>query len=426
MEENSSHEILVDHLFRYEAGKMIAVLTRLFGMHNLSMAEDVVQEAFLKAIQTWKFNSIPENPSAWLMQVAKNKALDILRRKNVADHYSKELSSQLQEATDNYVDQVFLDTEIEDSQLQLIFACCHPSLKEEDKVALTLKTVSGFGVKEIAKALLAQEETIQKRLYRAKQFLQQNHITLEIPNGKELQQRLDTVHTVLYLIFNEGYNATKSDELIRKDICAEAMRLCLLLCEHKTVSHPASYALLSLMCFQASRFESRLDKNNAIILLQQQDRSTWNQELIDRGYYYLNKSSEGEQITVYHIESAIAAEHCLAKDFHLTNFSRLLQLYNMLWQVKPTPVVQMNRSIALSYTGKTQDAIDLMLAIDGIESLLKNQYMFNSVLGELYARNHQLQEAIIYYEKAAALTPSDAEKKLLQEKINALGSIQWS
>jgi len=248
MQEDPSNEVLVDHLFRHEAGKMIAVLTRLFGMHNLSMAEDVVQDAFLKATQTWKFKTVPDNPSAWLMQVAKNKALDILRRKNVADHYSAELSTQLQEATDNYVDQVFLDTEIEDSQLQLIFACCHPSLKEEDKVALTLKTVSGFGVKEIAKALLTQEETIQKRVYRAKQFIQQNNIVLEIPAGKALQQRLDTVHTVLYLIFNEGYNASKSDELIRKDICAEAMRLCLLLCEHKTVTHPASFALLALMC----------------------------------------------------------------------------------------------------------------------------------------------------------------------------------
>jgi RNA polymerase sigma-70 factor (ECF subfamily) len=221
--------------------------------------------------------------------------------------------------------------------LQLIFACCHPSLKEEDKVALTLKTVSGFGVKEIAKALLTQEETIQKRVYRAKQFIQQNNIVLEIPAGKALQQRLDTVHTVLYLIFNEGYNASKSDELIRKDICAEAMRLCLLLCEHKTVTHPASFALLALMCFQASRFESRLDKNNTIILLQQQDRSLWNHELIDRGYYYLNKSSSGENITVYHIESAIAAEHCLAKNFASTNFQRLLHLYDMLWQMKPSP-----------------------------------------------------------------------------------------
>ncbi|QEC66956.1 sigma-70 family RNA polymerase sigma factor [Panacibacter ginsenosidivorans] len=426
MQEDPSNEILVDHLFRHEAGKMIAVLTRLFGMHNLSMAEDVVQDAFLKATQTWKFKTVPDNPSAWLMQVAKNKALDILRRKNVADHYSLELSTQLQEATGNYVDQVFLDTEIEDSQLQLIFACCHPSLKEEDKVALTLKTVSGFGVKEIANALLTQEETIQKRIYRAKQFIQQNNIELEIPTGKALQQRLDTVHTVLYLIFNEGYNASKSDELIRKDICAEAMRLCLLLCEHKTVTHPASFALLALMCFQASRFESRLDKNNTIILLQQQDRSSWNRELIDRGYYYLNKSSSGENITVYHIESAIAAEHCLAKNFASTNFTRLLHLYNMLYQMKPTPIVQMNKAIVLSYTGKTKEAIELMRSIEGIELLLKTQYMFNAVLGELHIRNNQSQQATDYLEKALQLTQSDAEKKLLKEKINTLRSIQWS
>ena len=426
MQEDPSNEVLVDHLFRHEAGKMIAVLTRLFGMHNLSMAEDVVQDAFLKATQTWKFKTVPDNPSAWLMQVAKNKALDILRRKNVADHYSAELSTQLQEATDNYVDQVFLDTEIEDSQLQLIFACCHPSLKEEDKVALTLKTVSGFGVKEIAKALLTQEETIQKRVYRAKQFIQQNNIVLEIPAGKALQQRLDTVHTVLYLIFNEGYNASKSDELIRKDICAEAMRLCLLLCEHKTVTHPASFALLALMCFQASRFESRLDKNNTIILLQQQDRSLWNHELIDRGYYYLNKSSSGENITIYHIESAIAAEHCLAKNFASTNFQRLLHLYDMLWQMKPTPVVQMNKAIVLSYSGKPKEAIELMNSIRGIELLLKTQYMFNAVLGELYIKNNQPQQAIDYLEKALQLTQSDAEKKLLKEKINALRSMQWS
>jgi RNA polymerase sigma factor (sigma-70 family) len=426
MQEDPSHEILVDHLFRHEAGKMIAVLTRLFGMHNLSMAEDVVQDAFLKATQIWKFKTVPDNPSAWLMQVAKNKALDILRRKNVADHYSVELSNQLQEATDNYVDQVFLDTEIEDSQLQLIFACCYPSLKEEDKVALTLKTVSGFGVKEIAKALLTQEETIQKRIYRAKQFIQQNNITLEIPTGKALQQRLDTVHIVLYLIFNEGYNASKSDELIRKDICAEAMRLCLLLCEHKTVTHPASFALLALMCFQASRFESRLDKNNTIILLQQQDRSSWNHELIERGYCYLNKSSSGENITIYHIESAIAAEHCLAKNFTATNFQRLMHLYDMLWQMKPTPVVQMNRAIVLSYTGKTKDAIDLMLGIEGVENFLKTQYLFNSVLGELYSRDNQPKQASEYLEKAFSLTQSDAEKNLLKDKINTLHSMQWS
>ena len=180
MEENASYHQLVDHLFRHEAGRMIAVLTRLFGIHNLTMVEDVVQDAFVKAVQTWKFNNLPDNPSAWLMQVAKNKALDLLRRKNLFDNYSSEFSKHIQNVSDEYVDQVFLDTEIADSQLQLIFACCHPALKEEDQVALTLKTISGFGVAEIARALLTQEATIQKRLYRAKQFIQNNNIQLEI------------------------------------------------------------------------------------------------------------------------------------------------------------------------------------------------------------------------------------------------------
>lgn len=420
MSENVSYNQLVDHLFRHEAGKMIAVLTRLFGMHNLSMAEDVVQDAFVKAVQTWKFGNIPENPSAWLMQVAKNKALDILRRKNLFNNYSSEFSKYMQEISNEYIDQVFLDTEITDSQLRLIFACCHPALKEEDQVALTLKTISGFGVTEIAKALLTQEATIQKRLYRAKQFIQKNNIQLEIPLGAELVSRLETVHTVLYLIFNEGYNSTKAGELIRKDLCAEAMRLCLLLCEHKATNIPASYALLSLMCFQASRFESRLDENSSIILLAQQDRNKWNHELVKRGYYYLNFSSQGDRLTVYHIESAIAAEHCIAASFEETNFERLLSLYDFLLEMKPSPVVQLNRAVVLSYTGKTREAVNYIFTIDDIEQLLQTQYMFNAVLGELYVRNNEPYKAKTYLEQALHLTQSEAEKKLLREKVAAI------
>ena len=419
-------EMLVDHLFRHEAGKMIAVLTRLFGMHNLSVAEDVVQEAFLKATLTWKLKGVPANPAAWLMQVAKNKALDVLRHKNIADHYSKELLHELQETTDHFVDQVFLDTEIEDSQLQLMFACCHPLLNEEDKVALTLKTISGFGVKEIAKALLTNEETIQKRLYRAKKFIQQHHITLEVPYGRALQQRTDTVHTILYLLFNEGYNAARADELIRHDLCAEAMRLTLLLTEHKTFGTAAASALLSLMCFHASRFESRLGKDNTIILLKQQDRSLWNQALIERGYHYLNQSCFGENITVYHLESAIAAEHCLATTFAATNFQRLLQLYIMLAEFKPTPVVQMNRSIVLSYTGKTTEAIELLCSLENITHLLKTQYLFNAVLAELYMRNGEPHKAKMHLEKALTLTQSEAEKKLLHAKLRHIRTIELS
>src|SRR6202022_2518157 len=210
-----------------------------------------------------------------------------------------------------------------------------PSLNPEDQVALTLKIVSGFGVQEIAKALVSNEATIQKRLYRAKEFIKKNAIRFEIPVGLSLQERLETVHTVLYLLFNEGYNSSKADELIRYDLCAEAMRLCKLLAEHRVASSPTSFALLSLMCFQASRFDSRIGDDHSIILLEQQDRRMWNKELIRLGYYYLNSSAAGDDLSVYHIESAIAAEHCLAPDFEATNWESLLKLYNCLLEKKP-------------------------------------------------------------------------------------------
>jgi RNA polymerase sigma factor (sigma-70 family) len=416
----ASPQQLIDHLFRHESGKMIAVLSRIFGMHNLEMAEDVVQEAFLKAIQLWPINQLPDNPSGWLMQTARNKAIDIIRRQQNFQQYSKELSYQLLHETETTIKQFFLDSEIADSQLQLIFACCHPSLKEEDQVALTLKTVSGFGTGEIAKALVTNESTIQKRLYRAKQFIKDNHIQLEIPTGNELVQRLETVYTVLYLVFNEGYNSSKTDELIRKDLCAEAMRLCFLLSEHKKGNQPATLALLSLMCFQASRFESRVDSNNSIILLQHQDRSKWNRDLIGKGYHYLSLSSQGEYISIYHIESAIAAEHCLAKSFTETNWSRMLDLYDLLLRQKQTPTVILNRSIVLAHLSRTTDAIKEINAIENIHYLLQTQYIYNAVLGDLYVKQQDFIQGKKYLIQAYALTASIPEKNLITGKLEEI------
>src|SRR5882757_7560853 len=249
MSSDESSQQLVDHLFRHEAGKMIAVLTRIFGIHNLELVEDTVQETFLKALQMWKYPPVPDNPSAWLMQVARNRTIDLVRRQQKLSGISEELASRLQSDTEHTIDQFFLDTEIADSQLRMIFTCCHPALNPEDQVALTLKTVSGFGVQEIAKALVSNEATIQKRLYRAKEYIRQHSIRFEIPVGLSLQNRLDSVYTVLYLLFNEGYNSVKADELIRYDLCSEAMRLCKLLEEHRVGSLPSTFALLSLMCF---------------------------------------------------------------------------------------------------------------------------------------------------------------------------------
>jgi RNA polymerase sigma factor (sigma-70 family) len=416
----SSPQQLVDHLFRHEAGKMVAVLTRIFGIHNLELVEDTVQETFLRALQTWKYGTVPDNPSAWLMQVARNQTIDLIRRQQKRSDLSEELSQRLQSDTENTIQQFFLDTEIADSQLRMIFTCCHPALSPEDQVALTLKTVSGFGVQEIARALVSSESAIQKRLYRAKEYIREHQIRFEIPTGPALNHRLETVYTVLYLLFNEGYHSLKADELIRHDLCGEAMRLCNLLTEHKSGALPSTFALLSLMCFQASRFESRVGKDNTIILLQEQDRGKWNRELIGMGYYYLNLSSSGDQLSVYHIESAIAAEHCLAPDFKSTNWTALLKLYDYLLETKPIPIVQLNRAVVLAEVEDVSTAIDSILDIPGIAGLLEQQHIYAVVLGELYMRADNFLEARRMLEQAQRLTPSLAEKRRLREMLDGL------
>ncbi|MBN9295851.1 MAG: sigma-70 family RNA polymerase sigma factor [Filimonas sp.] len=410
---------LVDHLFRHESGKMVAVLTRIFGMHNLEMVEDVVQESFLKAMQFWKFDNMPDNPAAWLMQTARNKAIDIIRREQYFHKYSAELSGQLLADTEATVGQFFSEAEISDSQLRLIFACCHPQLKEEDQVALTLKTVSGFGPSEIARALVTTESTIQKRLYRAKEYIREHQLQMEIPAGYELNKRLETVYVVLYLLFNEGYNSLKADELIRKDVCAEAMRLCLLLTESKAGNKPATFALLSLMCLQASRFDSRLDEDNTIVLLEKQDRSKWDMRLIQLGYKYLNFSSSGDTLSIYHIESAIAAEHCMAATYEETNWKRMLQLYDMLLLQKPAPVVKLNRAVVLMQTGEVNAAIDMVWKIEEIEKLLASQHIYSAVLGEMYKQKGNFTEAQKLFRQSLQLVTSLPEKKLLETKIAA-------
>ena len=408
---------LVDHLFRNEAGKMIAVLTRVFGIHNLELVEDTVQETFLKALQVWKFGQLPDNPSAWLMRVARNQAINLVRRQQKLLVLSEELASMIQSEAEQRIHQFFLATEIADSQLSMIFACCHPDLNPKDQVALTLQTVSGFGMQEIAKALVSNEAAIQKRLHRAKEYIKKRSIRFEIPVGDALQGRLETVYTVLYLLFNEGYHSVKADKLIRYDLCGEAIRLCKLLSEHQVGSRPSTFALLSLMCFQASRFDSRVGDDNAIILLEHQDRGKWNKDLIQMGYYYLNKAASGDHLSIYHLEAAIAAEHCLASDFHSTNWQSLLGLYDLLLEIKPVPIVRLNRSVVLAQTGRIRDAIDAILDIQGLDGLLENHYIYNVVLGELYGSAGDIKEALRLLEKACDLTSSLAEKKRLQQKI---------
>lgn len=418
--DDKSIEQLTDHLFRHEAGKMIAVLTRLFGFRNIDLVEDVVQEAFAKALTEWRFK-IPHNPSAWLMRVAKNKAIDVVRRQRYQKEFSSETSALLKSGytASPVIENLFLDHEIQDSQLQMIFACCHPSLDAEDQIAMTLKTCSGFSVAEIASALLSNAETIKKRLQRARAFLSENNIRLAIPSGNELKSRLDVVLQTLYLLFNEGYNSSNKDELIRKDLCEESIRLALLLTTHAMVREPKCYALVALLCLLSSRFEARLDTNSEIVLLEDQDRSKWNSELINIGLGYFERSMQGDELSEYHLEAAVVVEHSVAGSFENTNWRRIMSLYDILVTRNNSPVVMLNRAIVLEKLYGADKAIQEIRSIPGIEKLLQTHYLF-SALGTMHDLSGDPGKALAFLKQAEALTPSPIEKKLIRRKIEQL------
>ncbi|HTY60493.1 MAG TPA: sigma-70 family RNA polymerase sigma factor [Bacteroidota bacterium] len=422
MEQARSASSLVDHLFRHESGRMVSAMTRLFGAHNLALAEDVVQEAFVKAFQEWRLNPIPPNPSAWLMVTARNKAIDAIRRNRHQVEFSDDIACLLNSeyTAVSTVNEMFLDDEVADSQLRMIFTCCHPALPPDMQVPLTLRTISGFGIQEIAGALLTNRETVNKRLYRARQFIREKGIRFEIPVGDELSSRLEMVYTVMYLLFNEGYNSGKADELIRKDLCAEAMRLCLLLSGHRVGGRPKTYALLSLMCFHASRFDSRMNSDNEIVLLQDQDRSAWDRALIRRGEMYLDMASEGDEVSEYHIEAAISAQHCMAPRFEETDWRAIAALYDALLLLKRSPLVKLNRAVVLARIHGPKAAIDEIHRIEGWESLASRHYLYNAVLGQLYLEANDVENAKHFISAAGALTSSEAEKKLLNKKLSSL------
>jgi RNA polymerase sigma factor (sigma-70 family) len=412
----SSVSNLVDHLFRHESGKMISVLSKLLGLQNLETAQDIVQDSLLQAMNTWSFKGIPDNPSAWLYRVAKNKAIDFLRRekkfKEISPQYSHLLQSEYTLAST--INNLFLENEIEDSQLRMMFACCHPSIQEESQIALTLKTLCGLSVHEISKAFLTTEETIAKRIFRAKEKIKTEKIELNVPVSEEMIPRLDIVLKSLYLVFNEGYNSSHPDQLIREDLCADAMRLCFLLTENKITSYPRAKALLALMCFQASRLNTRLDDKGNIILLRYQDRKKWSRALIQRGFDYLDASAEPFEISPYNIEAAIASLHAAAPSFEQTDWRSIYHLYEMLYQLQPNPVVAMNKAIASAYAINKQNALAELQQIKGLE----HHHLYYASIGEIYFDLENKPEAKKFFEKALTLTSSGHEQQLLITKIS--------
>jgi len=415
-----NYEDLASHLFRQEAGKMVSVLTRIFGLSHIEIAEDIVQDTFIKALDEWGYNKIPENPQAWLYRVAKNKTIDYLRHQKHVQEYESDVSYLLKSewTLSSSVNNMFLDNEIQDSQLRMIFASCHPALPQESQIALTLKTLCGFSIKEIARALMTTEANINKRLFRAKKKLRDEHLKFEIPMGDDLVERLDSVYIVIYLIFNEGYNSTESDKIIRKDLCAEALRLCQLLSEHNAGNEPKTFALLALMCFHASRLDARTNDKGYIILLKEQDRGLWNKALIAKGFEYISASSSGNNISEYHLEAGIAAYHCSAKRFEETDWENILKLYDILVKINPSSVTLLNRSIAVSYIKGAKEALNELLKITNLE----NYYLYHTTLAHFYKEINQPQNARNHLEKALALTSSTSEISLIKRRLKEINS----
>ncbi len=406
---------LVDHLFRHESGKMISVLSRLLGLQNLETAQDIVQDTLVQAMSSWSYNAVPDNPAAWLHRVAKNKAIDFLRRekkfKSVSNQFAYLLKSEW--TLSSTMQQFFLENEIQDSQLRMIFACCHPSIPPESQIALTLKTLCGLSTNEIAKAFLLPEETISKRIYRAKEKIKTEKIELDVPAGINLPLRLDTVLKSLYLLFNEGYNSSHSENLIREDLCREAMRLCVLLTEQTVTNYPQVNALLSLMCFQSSRLPARLDDNQNIILLKNQDREKWFRPLITKGFEYLHTASESSITSSYYIEAVIASLHASSPSFKETDWRSIYHMYGMLYQLQPNPVIAMNKAIASAYAINKQNALEELQQIKGLEQ----HHLYYAAIGEMHLELNNKETAKSYFEKAYSLTNSNTEKQFLQNKI---------
>jgi RNA polymerase sigma-70 factor (ECF subfamily) len=383
------------------------------------LAEDVVQDTLLKALNNWKINGLPQNPSAWLFSVARNKAIDVLRQQKRKNEFAQYITPLLQSEYTLVptVKEIINSNTIEDDQLRMMFVCCHPCLSTEAQVALILKTLCGFSVTEIAKAFVTNYDTIEKRLYRARQSFKENNVPFALP-AAELNNRLNNVLVAVYLLFNEGYNSTQHEDLFRNDLMAEAIRLCTLILQSRFINPSNTHALLSLIYFTAARNESRLDANGNILLLQQQDRGKWNKALIEKAVHHLEESASGETVSKYHLEAGIAYEHARAGDYSQTNWAAILHYYNLLCRFYPSPVVELNRAIVISELKGPAEGIKAIEAIDALSSL-KKYYLLPATLGEFHLQLQHYDLARHYFSEAITLTQSATEKKLLQQKLSS-------
>ncbi|HEX9984007.1 MAG TPA: sigma-70 family RNA polymerase sigma factor [Thermoanaerobaculia bacterium] len=407
---------VIDHLFRHHAGQMVATLTRILGPANLSLAEEVVQDALISALQHWSFNGVPDNPTAWLFRVAKNKALDQLRRESNLREKEPELVRLFTTRAPD--DAPAFAHELRDDQLRMMLLCCHPAIPRDSRIALTLKTVGGFGVDEIARAFLTKRETIAQRLVRAKRLIRDEQLPIDFPPRHELAPRLESLLEVLYLLFNEGYSAHAGDALVRLDVCAEAIRLTRQLVEHPVATSPAAQALLALMLLQSARLPARVDAAGELATLAAQDRSLWDWTLVAQGMRALDASAYGDVVTAYHVEAEIAACHVMARSFEETDWPVIIEHYDELAMLKPTPVVLLNRAIAIAMARGPAAGI---AEIEAIAPSLRDYLPLSTTLGELWLRAGNPAEAARHFARALELPSTLTEKRFLLRKLAECG-----
>lgn len=403
---------LLPHLFRTEYRKLVAVLCYLFGIEHVEVAEDIASDTFLAAAETWAIKGVPENPAAWLYTVAKNRTKNHLKRNAL---FEQKVAAEIRYSSDKEAE-IEIDMSarnITDSQLAMIFAVCNPLIPADSQVALALNLLCGFGVQEIADAFLLNKEVVYKRIQRAKEKLKEGEISIAPPSVTEIADRLETVLTTIYLLYSEGYYSISQNTTLRKELCAEAMRLNFLLMENDLTDRPEVSALLSLMCFHSSRFEARTNQNGEMVLYEDQDESLWNRELIERGTYYLSRASTGDKLSRYHLEAGIAYWHTHKEDSP-EKWQSILDLYNHLLAIEYSPVTALNRIYALAKVQGKEAGIAEAERLN-----LTNNHFYYSLLGNLYAGIDEAQ-AVAHYETAIKLAHSESDKAILFRNIARL------
>jgi RNA polymerase sigma-70 factor (ECF subfamily) len=421
---DSSPEPLVEHFFRHETGRLHAVLLRLLGTHRWQLAEDLAQESIMRAMRRWSMGGIPPNPSAWITRTAKNLALDALRREQMSSRKEASIAlheEQVRPSPPSPAIAWEVSEEIADDVLRLLFVCAHPEISRDAQVMLALKVICGFSTGEIARAFFSSEAAIEKRLSRTKAFISQADLPFELPSGAELTPRLEAVLETLYLLFNEGYKATSGEHLLREDLCHEAIRLAHLLTQHPVGNRPTGHALLALMLFNAARFETRIDETGHFLRLSEQDRSRWDQALIDQGLRHLDRSMQAESITAYHLQAAIASLHCLAPSVEATPWAQIVAYYTSLQRLHPSPVVLLNRAVAVGYAEGPAAGLDALRKLREFADQT-DDHLYHAVEADFLVQLGQTAKSHDCFCRAARLARTESERSYLTRRAETVST----